>query len=346
MLDANDKKYCVYMHVNVHNDKKYIGMTGQTIEERWRSNGANYLYKNADGKYKNPAFANALNKYSDWDNDWQHIVVSDGLTKDEAEQLEIELITLYKTNCCKYFNPTFGYNCTDGGEGGRGREWTDESRQKLSRSLTGHPTSDETKEKISKANTGKRHSEESRRKNSEAHKGKNAGEDHYLWGKHHSEDVRQKISETKTGSKHSMETRVKMSETHKERLSDPKNHPNYGRHLTEEHRRHIGEANIGRKMSDETKQKISDAQSMPVVQLSKNGEFISIFSSIINAEHITGVSHHISDCCYHKRRTCGGYQWIAVYDIILTDSETIPGAITLGIVTEEQAKEISTTQND
>lgn len=346
MLDVRDKTYCVYMHVNVHNDKKYIGMTCQVPEERWRANGTSYLCKNANGEYKNPAFANALNKYNDWHNDWNHIIVADGLTKDEAEQLEIELIALHKTNCCKYFNPTFGYNCTDGGEGGLGREWTEESRQKLSRSLMGHPTSDETKEKISLANTGRKFSDEVRLKNSESHKGKNSGESHYLCGKHQPEDVRQKISNTKTGSKASAETKEKMSTSQKERFSDPTNHPNYGRHLSEEHRKHIGEANIGKKMSDEAKKKIGDANSMPVVQLDKNGIFITIFSSVVQAEHIAKVPHHVSECCHHKRRTCGGYQWMAVYDIILSDNETIPGAITLGIVTEEQVKAIITTQND
>lgn len=346
MLDTNDKTYCVYMHINVHNDKKYIGMTCQVPEERWRANGTSYLCKNEDGKYKNPAFANALNKYSDWHNDWEHIIVADGLTKDEAEQLEIELIAFHKTNCCKYFNPSFGYNCTDGGDGGLGREWTEESRQKLSQSLKGHPTSDETKEKISLANTGRKFSDEVRLKNSEAHRGKNAGESHYLWGRQQPESVREKISKTKTGSKHSAETKAKMSETHKKRLADPTNHPNYGGCLSDEHKRNIGKANIGRKMSEEAKKKISEAQSMPVVQLTNSGDFITIFSSIVDAEYIAQVPHHVSECCHRKRRTCGGYQWAAVYDIILTDNETIPGAITLGIVTEEQVRAFLTTQND
>jgi hypothetical protein len=340
MLDTNDKKYCVYMHVNIHNDKKYIGMTCQVPEERWRSNGTSYLCKTEDGKYKNPAFANALNKYSDWHNDWRHIIVADSLTKEEAEQLEIELIALYKTNCYKYFNPSFGYNCTDGGEGGLGREWTEESKQKLSQSLKGHSTSDETKEKISLANTGRQFSDEIRMKFSEAHKGKNSGEEHYLWGQHQPESVRQKISQTKTGSRHSADTKAKMSESQKKRFSDPTNHPNYGRQLSEEHRKHIGEANVGRKMSEEAKRKIGEANSMPIVQLSKNGEFISIFSSVAKAEDITKVPHHVSDCCHRKRRTCGGYQWVPVYDIVLTNNEIIPGALTLGIVTEEQVREI------
>ena len=56
METNEERKWCVYIHVNVHNDKKYIGMTCQQPEERWRANGVGYLSKNADGTYKNPAF--------------------------------------------------------------------------------------------------------------------------------------------------------------------------------------------------------------------------------------------------------------------------------------------------
>lgn len=38
-----ENNYCVYMHVNKLNDKKYIGITCQTPSRRWQ-NG--YGYKN------------------------------------------------------------------------------------------------------------------------------------------------------------------------------------------------------------------------------------------------------------------------------------------------------------
>ena len=48
--------YCVYMHVNKINNKKYIGITKQkTPESRWGANGVNYK--------GSPHFYAAIKKY-------------------------------------------------------------------------------------------------------------------------------------------------------------------------------------------------------------------------------------------------------------------------------------------
>lgn len=39
----NNKKYCVYMHTSP-SEKRYIGITSQSPEARWRKNGAGYFY--------------------------------------------------------------------------------------------------------------------------------------------------------------------------------------------------------------------------------------------------------------------------------------------------------------
>ena len=44
--------------------------------------------------------------------------------------MEILLIALYKSNCCKYRNPSYGYNMTDGGDGTVGRVCSEETKQK------------------------------------------------------------------------------------------------------------------------------------------------------------------------------------------------------------------------
>lgn len=61
--------YTVYMHTNKTNLKRYIGITGQTVQERWR-----------DGKgYKSCILFNrAIQKYG-WDG-FEHEIVASNLT--------------------------------------------------------------------------------------------------------------------------------------------------------------------------------------------------------------------------------------------------------------------------
>lgn len=133
-MKINEQRECsVYIHENVYNCKKYIGWTSKDPQIRWGKNGNHYLVKDSLGKYVHPAMANALNKYRDWDNDWVHIIVEDNLTEEEAKQMETELIALYKTNCYRYNNPCYGYNCTDGGDGATGRMVSDEQRKLISK---------------------------------------------------------------------------------------------------------------------------------------------------------------------------------------------------------------------
>ena len=82
-----NSNYIVYKHTSPSN-KVYIGITSQTPERRWRKDGKGYkthIY-----------FWNAIKKYG-WNN-FKHEVLFSGLTKEEAEQKEIELIAYYKSN--------------------------------------------------------------------------------------------------------------------------------------------------------------------------------------------------------------------------------------------------------
>ena len=143
----NDRCYTVYMHTSP-SGKRYIGITSTLIEERWR-NGRGYLYKHKNkDEYKQPAFAHAILKYG-WDN-IKHEIIASNLTKDEAEQREIDLISYYHSN-----QPEYGYNISNGGN-------------------YAGKHSEETKRKIGEFNKGKITSEETKRKMSESGKGKNA----------------------------------------------------------------------------------------------------------------------------------------------------------------------------
>ena len=38
----SNKKYTVYIHINKINQKRYIGITSQTVNRRWRKDGQGY----------------------------------------------------------------------------------------------------------------------------------------------------------------------------------------------------------------------------------------------------------------------------------------------------------------
>lgn len=105
--------FTVYKHVNKVNGKVYIGQTSFNVERRWR---------NGKG-YKTGVFRKAIDKYG-WDN-FEHVIIKEGLTKEEANLLEISLIKEYK-------KLGLSYNITDGGEGAPGYRHSEETRQKMS----------------------------------------------------------------------------------------------------------------------------------------------------------------------------------------------------------------------
>lgn len=120
--------YTVYMHI-APNDKKYVGITCQKPIYRW---------DNGNGYKQCTLMWRAICKYG-WDN-FAHEILYKNLSKEEAEQKEIELISKYKSN-----NKNYGYNIENGGN----------SVGKMS---------EETKLKISIAERGKKMSEEAKQK--------------------------------------------------------------------------------------------------------------------------------------------------------------------------------------
>ena len=93
------KKYIVYKHTNLLNNKVYIGITCQKVNRRWRDG---YGYKHCT------YFYHAIQKYG-WDN-FKHEILFQDLTKEQAQEKEIGLIKQYKSN-----NYEFGYNLLRGG---------------------------------------------------------------------------------------------------------------------------------------------------------------------------------------------------------------------------------------
>ena len=112
--------YCVYIHT-ASNGKRYIGITKQAPERRWR-NGLGYR--------RNKHFFSAIIKYG-WDN-ITHEIYAENLNQKSAEKIERELIKKYQSK-----DKMHGYNHTDGGDGTRGFSPSEESRTKMSKSRSG-----------------------------------------------------------------------------------------------------------------------------------------------------------------------------------------------------------------
>lgn len=125
--------YCVYMHINKINGKRYVGITSKEPSERW---GGRRGY----GYYNNKHFMSAIKKYG-WDS-FEHIIVGERLYMNDACNLEKELIAKYNSN-----NPLFGYNICAGGET---NILPQSSLDKISQKNKGRKMSDEAKKKRAK----------------------------------------------------------------------------------------------------------------------------------------------------------------------------------------------------
>ena len=204
------QNYTVYIHRNIINNKAYIGVTKKAPNKRWGNNGQNY-------KKDQPIFYRAIQKYG-WDS-FEHIIWAESLSEKEAKEWEVRLIALFKTNCCKYKNPEYGYNMTNGGDG-----------------VVGHICSDETKEKMRAI--AKNRSAKTREKISIASKERLKDKtNHPMYGKHFSDETKQKLREKA-----------------KERYSTPEKCPMFGKKHTEEARKKIGDGH--RNPSQETREKM------------------------------------------------------------------------------------------
>lgn len=188
---SRQKNFKVYMHRNTINNKVYIGITSKTLTDRFRSgNGYNH----------NAHFKNAIKKYG-WDN-FEHILIADGLSYDDACEMEQHLIKEYDST-----NREKGYNISQGGDKVRlGIKHTEEAKQKMR---------DNHWSKRGKSKLLGTHLSQERIEKLKLRKGELAS----FYGKHHTEETKQKISESNSGEKgywHNHE----MSEEHRRHISE------------------------------------------------------------------------------------------------------------------------------
>lgn len=139
----------VYVHTNKINGKRYVGVTSKAKpEHRWNS---------GRGYKENPHFYSAIEKYG-WDQ-FEHTILFDSLTEDEAKDTEKRLISEWNTQ-----DPSHGYNMTSGGDGTPGCHPSDETRAKLSNARLRENLSEETLRRRSEGLKGMKFSEEHKRK--------------------------------------------------------------------------------------------------------------------------------------------------------------------------------------
>lgn len=194
-----ENSYCVYIHTNKINNKKYVGITKTSTSKRWGKNGSGHKAKN------HSLFFNAINKYG-WDN-FEHRIFVENVDKETACYLEVLLIEILRTRDQKY-----GYNIQKGGQlGNAGVTFSEESKKKMSDAKKGNKLSEEHKLKISKGCKGHKaavFSDETKEKLRIAN-----------IGKHLSEDVKNKISKSLTGITRSEDTIKKIKENNPMKVS-------------------------------------------------------------------------------------------------------------------------------
>lgn len=289
-MEIYNDTYCVYVHTNIANGKKYVGQTKQSTHTRWRE---------GKGYTGSPYFYRAIRKYG-W-NSFLHEVIASHLTKKEADIFEILLIAKLDTT-----NSDKGYNMTSGGEGSIPNE---ETRRKMSEAVMGEKNH----------NYGKHPTQETLQKLSEAHSGENS----WWMGKHHSEETKQKLREKKIGKKFSEEEKKKMSESRK-----GEKHWNYGKHWSDEVKHKISESNKGHKNSPEARRKISEHSKgrkhsqesknkirskktgHAVLQFDSDGNFIKQWNCTKQAAKELHLSpSNIRSVCLGIYKTSGGFIW-------------------------------------
>lgn len=170
-------KYKIYIHKNKINGKIYIGQTCKTLNDR---------SKKGEGYKHNKVFYLAIKEYG-WEN-FEHQILEECDSIEEAYIKEKYYIKLFKSN-----QEEFGYNMTTGGS--KGTKLNETSKKRISQSKIGdknpmknHIFSEEHREKLSKTLKGRKKSKE--------------------WVE---KIMKNNNHKTMLGKKHSKETKAKMS---------------------------------------------------------------------------------------------------------------------------------------
>lgn len=174
----------IYMITNKLNNKKYIGQTKREVSERLKEHLEIAYHTKC-----NLHLYNAMRKYGI--ENFEVTILKTNLPENKLDEWEIYYIGKYDTL-------ENGYNNTAGGGGIRGYHHTQETKNKISKSVRENPEryTKERAQKISYALKGKKFTEEHKKHLSEARKGKYTGYDNGFYMKHHTKESKQKMHDS------------------------------------------------------------------------------------------------------------------------------------------------------
>ena len=180
---ANGAHGVIYKITCLVSGKIYVGLTQQKLKRRI----GQHKSKSKTVKFGVDA---AIAKYG-----WENFTVEVIETCPVEKLNEREIFWIAELNS----KTPNGYNLTDGGDGGRGRSPSKETRDKISAKLKGKPSSKK----------GKPLSKEHKEKLSANHADVK-GEKHPFFGKHHSQETKDKLSIANKGKRHTPEEIAKI----------------------------------------------------------------------------------------------------------------------------------------
>ena len=225
------KRYVTYLvtYLGDKLPKFYIGSTSEerALSGKYFGSISSKRYKDIFSKEKseNPyLFSIEILSY--------HENREDALSEELKIQLELNVV---KSN--EYMNESFARV-----NGFFGRDTSGENHPQY-----GNPLSEETRNKISNTLTGRIEPKETRKKKSLS----KLGEKNSFYGKKHSEETKNKISESKKGIE-SWNKGIAMSEESKKKLSESKK----GKKTSEETKKKLSDLKKGKPKSPETKEKM------------------------------------------------------------------------------------------
>lgn len=162
-------------------------------------------------------------------------------------------------------------------------------------------------------------------------------------GKTLSEEHRMKIGKANKGRTVPQDARLAVAKANADRIwtkesrqklsnsISGKNHPLFGTHPTEETRRKLSESHSGLFSGDK------NPRALIILQYDKEDNLIKVWRYIKLASKELNINQSdISSCAKGRLKSAGGYCWKFLYDNKYKD-RVVFGAITLGLITEEEA---------